>query len=265
MNYLDSLQNQLNWHDQDDDDGSRLDSMTFEVEGITEEATIVDEPSTTTDSVIVSKEVASTETELSSDGSEATIIPGLKDMYFYAIAIAAGCALLLLGVFIYWKRRVKKGRSVSIENDASSPINEVAGQKGARSDDNSTMETPTTEGQNVITSGLLGFLSRLAGKESEDGDATAGSSSDDNNNKFIKVVAPSGKLGLVVSSSPDKDTMPMIVQLKNKSVLAGKAKVGDLLLLVDEVDCRGMTALEVSNLIASRSQQPERVFVLSRG
>jgi hypothetical protein len=38
-----------------------------------------------------------------------------------------------------------------------------------------------------------------------------------------------------------------------------------LLLLVDEVDCRGMTALEVSNLIASRSQQPERVFVLSRG
>jgi hypothetical protein len=215
--------------------------------------------------VVVSKEVASTETELSSDGREATIIPGLKDMYFYAIAIAAGCALLLLGVFIYWKRRVKKGRSVSNENDASSPINEVAGQKGARSDDNSTMETPTTEGQNVITSGLLGFLSRLAGKESEDGDATAGSSSDDNNNKFIKVVAPSGKLGLVVSSSPDKDTMPMIVQLKNKSVLVGKAKVGDLLLLVDEVDCRGMTALEVSNLIASRSQQPERVFVLSRG
>ena len=70
------------------------------------------------------------------------------------------------------------------------------------------------------------------------------------------MVAPSGKFGLVVSSSPSKDT---------KSVLTRKVMVGDLLLSVDEVNCRGMTALEVSNSIASRRQKPETVFVLSRG
>ncbi len=117
-------------------------------------------------------------------------------------------------------------------------------QKGARSGDSSVIET------SLGSSTLFGLFSRQLLGDSED---------------RITVVAPSGKLGLVVSSSPSNDTMPMIVQIKNKSVLTRKVKVGDLLLSVDEMDCRGMTALEVSNLIASRRQKPERVFVLSRG
>ena len=93
-------------------------------------------------------------------------------------------------------------------------------QKGARSGDSSVIET------SLGSSTLFGFFSRQLLGDSED---------------RITVVAPSGKLGLVVSSSPSNDTMPMIVQIKNKSVLTRKVKVGDLLLSVDEVDCRGMS------------------------
>ena len=42
------------------------------------------------------------------------------------------------------------------------------------------------------------------------------------------------------------------------------AYVGDLLLCVDDVDWRGMLASEVSDLIGSRCEEEERVFVLLR-
>ena len=40
--------------------------------------------------------------------------------------------------------------------------------------------------------------------------------------------------------------------------------MGDLLLSVDEVDCRGMVASEVSDLVGSRSLQLVRTLVLLR-
>ena len=40
--------------------------------------------------------------------------------------------------------------------------------------------------------------------------------------------------------------------------------VGDLLLSVDEIDCRGMLACDVSELIGSRCENEERVLVLLR-
>ena len=47
--------------------------------------------------------------------------------------------------------------------------------------------------------------------------------------------------------------------------LKGRVEVGYLLLSVDEVDCRGMSAVRVSKVISSRSRNPERTLVLLRG
>ena len=75
-------------------------------------------------------------------------------------------------------------------------------------------------------------------------------------------MAPPGKLGLIIAN-PRKD-MPIILQMKEGSVLHGMVHVGDLLLSVDEVDCRGMVASEVSDLVGSRSLQRVRTLVLLR-
>ncbi|KAL7551370.1 hypothetical protein ACHAWF_014568 [Thalassiosira exigua] len=79
----------------------------------------------------------------------------------------------------------------------------------------------------------------------------------------VVVEAPPGKLGIVVDN-PAGD-LPVVHAIKETSVLNGRAGVGDRLLKVDEVDCRGMTAVQVSRLISSRSRNPTRTLVLLRG
>ena len=75
-------------------------------------------------------------------------------------------------------------------------------------------------------------------------------------------VVPPGQLVHVIAN-PRKD-MPIILQMKEGSVLQEIVHVGDLLLSVDEVDCRGMVASEVSDLVGSRSLQLVRTLVLLR-
>ena len=81
--------------------------------------------------------------------------------------------------------------------------------------------------------------------------------------KRLTVVAPRGKLGIVVNNENDGD-LPIVHAVKDESVLYGKVNVGDLLISVDEVDCRGMSAVNVSRLISSRSQNPTRMLILLR-
>jgi hypothetical protein len=78
----------------------------------------------------------------------------------------------------------------------------------------------------------------------------------------ITVVAPKGKLGIVIDN-PGAD-IPVVHAIKETSVLHGRVVVGDLLLSVDERDCRGMSAVAVSKLISSRSDNPARTLVLLR-
>lgn len=75
-------------------------------------------------------------------------------------------------------------------------------------------------------------------------------------------MAPEGKLGIVVDN-PGMD-IPVVHAIKETSVLHGRVKVGDLLLSVDERDCRGMSPVAVSKLISSRSDNPTRTLVLLR-
>jgi len=80
--------------------------------------------------------------------------------------------------------------------------------------------------------------------------------------KRVTVAAPAGKLGIVVDN-PNGD-VPVIVGVKETSVLHGRVHAGDVLISVDEVDCRGMSAMQVSKLISGRSHNPARTLVLGR-
>ena len=86
---------------------------------------------------------------------------------------------------------------------------------------------------------------------------------EDENSQRLTVVAPSGKLGIVIDN-PGGD-IPIVHAIKETSALNGRIKVGDSLLSVDEKDCRGMSAVAVSKLISSRSDNPSRTFVILRG
>ena len=94
-------------------------------------------------------------------------------------------------------------------------------------------------------------------------DQTNFHSEKDSNFEHITVVASSGVLGIVIDNP--NGTTPIVHAIKESSVLHGRVHVGDLLMSVDEVDCRGMTAVAVSKLIGSRSQQPTRTLRLLRG
>lgn len=94
-------------------------------------------------------------------------------------------------------------------------------------------------------------------------DATNYHSEKDSDFEHITVVARSGVLGIVIDN-PSRTT-PVVHAIKESSILNGRVQVGDLLMSVDEVDCRGMTAVAVSKLIGSRSQNPTRTLRLLRG
>ena len=79
---------------------------------------------------------------------------------------------------------------------------------------------------------------------------------------LITVTAPEGPLGIVLDNP--LGTLPVIYAIRETSSLTGKVRVGDLLLLVDEVDCRGMSSQNVSQFLNSRSQNPARTLVLAR-
>merc|ERR1712206_69391 len=76
------------------------------------------------------------------------------------------------------------------------------------------------------------------------------------------VVAPGGKLGIVVDNQ--NGDMPVIHAIKESSVLNGRLLVGDFLLSVDEINCQGMSAVQASRLIASRSNNPTRTLAVMR-
>lgn len=78
----------------------------------------------------------------------------------------------------------------------------------------------------------------------------------------IDVVAPAGKLGMVIDTP--NGGIPVVHAIKDTSVLVDQVRVGDRLLSVDGEDCTGMTAMQVSKLISLKSEKPARVLVFAR-
>jgi len=71
--------------------------------------------------------------------------------------------------------------------------------------------------------------------------------------------APPGPLGVVIDTTPEG---PMVHSLKPTSRLAGLLQPGDLVVGLDDVDTRGMTAATLTRLMAKRSQQAQRKITL---
>lgn len=80
--------------------------------------------------------------------------------------------------------------------------------------------------------------------------------------EHFSVVAPSGKLGMVIDTP--NGGIPVVHAIKDTSVLADQVCVGDRLMSVDGEDCSGMTAMQVSKLISLKSEKPARVLVFAR-
>ena len=91
-------------------------------------------------------------------------------------------------------------------------------------------------------------------------DAVGGSESKDFQ-RFV-VIAPAGALGIVIDNVTAD--LPIVHAIRETSVLHGKVCVGDFLVSVDEVECRGLSAVQVSRLISGRSENPGRRLALLR-
>ena len=91
-------------------------------------------------------------------------------------------------------------------------------------------------------------------------DVVGGSESKDFQ-RFV-VIAPAGALGIVIDNVTGD--LPIVHAIRETSVLHGKVCVGDFLISVDEVECRGLSAVQVSRLISGRSENPGRRLALLR-
>lgn len=79
--------------------------------------------------------------------------------------------------------------------------------------------------------------------------------------KLFDVTAPPGPLGIIIDTTPEG---PMIHSLKPTSQLLGYVNPGDLIVGLDGVDTRNMTAATFTRLMAKRSQG-ERQMTLLKG
>ena len=98
-----------------------------------------------------------------------------------------------------------------------------------------------------------------------DGDAFSGqygSGASNVKEEVMDVMAPPGKLGVVIDT-PD-DGAPVVHAVKDSSVIAHLVQVGDLLVAVDDEDVREMSAIKVSKLISRKSANPSRKLTIVR-
>ncbi|KAL3778924.1 hypothetical protein ACHAW5_000635 [Stephanodiscus triporus] len=77
------------------------------------------------------------------------------------------------------------------------------------------------------------------------------------------VVAPAGPLGIVIHNVAGAN-LPIVHAVRETSALRGRVRAGDVLVSVDEVECEGMSAEQVSRLICDRSENPGRMIGLLR-
>ncbi|EJK62776.1 hypothetical protein THAOC_16594, partial [Thalassiosira oceanica] len=82
-------------------------------------------------------------------------------------------------------------------------------------------------------------------------------------NTTYSIIAPAGKLGLKIRNS-SQTNMAVVDAVKEDSFLSGEVKAGDLLISVDEIDCKGLGAQNVTELICERSAYLARQFVFQR-
>jgi len=98
---------------------------------------------------------------------------------------------------------------------------------------------------------------RLEAKPSVDSQATSVDIPE--RSGLYDVFAPAGPLGIVVDTTQDG---PVVHSMKPTSPLLGLISAGDLIVGLDDMDTRKMTAATLTRLMAKRAQQNERKITL---
>ena len=80
---------------------------------------------------------------------------------------------------------------------------------------------------------------------------------------IFQIIAPEGKLGVVVSNSPQGGP-PRVVDLRKDSPLLEKVQLGDEIIAIDDEDVQHMSSVEVSKMIARKSKNPSRKLTILR-
>jgi len=80
----------------------------------------------------------------------------------------------------------------------------------------------------------------------------------------FEIIAPSGKLGVVIDTPYNGGNVPVVHAIKDTSILADRVRIGDKLLSVDGQDTRNMSAIKVSKLISVKAMEPQRRLVFLR-
>jgi C-terminal processing protease CtpA/Prc len=74
-------------------------------------------------------------------------------------------------------------------------------------------------------------------------------------------VVPAGPLGIVVDSTP---MGPIIHSIKSSSHFIHTLRPGDLIVGLDGINTRGLSAPSLTRLMAKKIQQPERILSIMR-
>ncbi|GAX09588.1 hypothetical protein FisN_38Lh009 [Fistulifera solaris] len=131
---------------------------------------------------------------------------------------------------------------------------------GAGQDGSVVSSAAGTMGDTVTPSVTTTLLNRM-------GDTRAPSERFSKSTRVVEIVAPAGKLGVVLDASDDPEDpigCPVVHTVKENSPLIGQLQVGDKLIALDDDDVRGMTAMQVSKLISMKSANPRRKFTVLR-
>jgi hypothetical protein len=80
--------------------------------------------------------------------------------------------------------------------------------------------------------------------------------------EMLEIYAPPGLLGVVIDTPGGGS--PVVHAIKDTCPIRKEIYVGDRLVAVDDVDVRGMTAIDVSKLISKKSGQAKRKLTIIR-
>ena len=78
--------------------------------------------------------------------------------------------------------------------------------------------------------------------------------------EYIEIIAPAGKLGVVIDTP--NDGPPIVHAVKGSSPLVNEIQVGDILVAVDDEDVRRWSAIEVSKLISRKSVKSRKLGII---
>jgi hypothetical protein len=163
--------------------------------------------------------------------------------WYWILVLIGGIVLVLLvqAAFIYRKRMAREP-SESMKEDSERrkrKSSERSGLDGATTGP-PLCESSSTYATHSITRSHLSTCSEFV----------------------FTIIIPAGKIGCIIDTSPQRG--PYICQIHEFSPLRDDIQVGDRLLAVDDDDVRGMSAIGVSKLLGSRSQNKERKLTVMR-